>query len=262
MYINIENRLSEDILSQKFKEKNPDNTLYFFEETTSTFDAADTVGLSDGAVICARRQSGGRGRLGRQWHSEEGGIYMSVIKKADMTSSLPLLTAVCAAAVCKALSSHIKCMIKWPNDIVSEDGKKICGILSKTAITDSKSVYVNIGIGINVNTSKFDSSLPYAASIGRLTQKEQNENDILCEVVSEINRYCDMPHSKVTEEFSKMCVNVGKKVRVINYADGKIIEGNCIDINPDATLRVVTTDGDEISVNSGEVSVRGIYDYV
>ncbi|MDD3095859.1 MAG: biotin--[acetyl-CoA-carboxylase] ligase [Candidatus Neomarinimicrobiota bacterium] len=107
---------------------------------------------AQGDVLIARQQTGGRGRYGREWVSDEGGLYMSFLLKTirDPREVLPL-SLLSALAVLQALK---RCRdgdyaIKWPNDIyVSE--RKICGILPETRIMGSETHAV-IGIGVNVN---------------------------------------------------------------------------------------------------------------
>ena len=119
--------------------------FHFYEETTSTFDIAEKIRVKNGSVICARRQTKGRGRLGRSWESQNGGIYFSVIIMPDKRfSEVQILTALCAVGIRKALCAYLPCSIKWPNDIVSEDGKKICGILTKLKFTEDGKTVVNI----------------------------------------------------------------------------------------------------------------------
>lgn len=258
-----ENRLSPDIINKTLEKMKLGNKLYFFEEVTSTFDAAQNTDVSPGTVVCARVQTGGRGRLGRKWCSSEGGIYFSLIlKPAKDAGEIQVITAMCALAVQRTLSKYISCFIKWPNDIVSQNGKKLCGILSKAKISGDEVMYINAGIGINANISDFDSSLPHASSLKLLTGSEVNENEILCEVLREIDICIKMTPSEVMKSFEKVCITIGSQIKLEYHCGGKSIEGKCTGIEPDGSLIIQTDDAEALRVNSGEVSVRGIYDYV
>lgn len=255
------NSLSENTMRNILKTEYIGRDFHLFEKTSSTFDAANEIPVRNGTVICARKQTKGRGRLGRSWESEEGGIYFSLILIPDISfDEVQIMTALCAVGIRKALSSFLPCKIKWPNDIVSDDGKKICGILTKLRYDGNDKAIINVGIGINANTKKFDESLKYASSISLITGKDVNENLVLCRVLEEIERSCNLENTSETmEEYKRECVTLGKRVRVL-YADSeKNITGLCKEINSDASLTIETDDGESITVSSGEVSVRGIY---
>lgn len=256
-----------DITLQESRVRNMLETKYigrdfhFFEETTSTFDAADGIDIKNGSVICARRQTNGRGRLGRSWESEKGGVYFSVILMPDFEfDEVQIMTALCAVGIRRALSSFLPCSIKWPNDIVSKDGKKICGILTKLKFTHEGKPIVNVGIGINANTKKFDDELKYASSIALITGKDIDESLVLCKVLEEVEKCVSYENLLETiKEYKKECVTLGKRVRVLYATSGESVTGLCVRIEDDGSLMVKTDDGKLINVNSGEVSVRGIY---
>ncbi len=258
---NEKNTVSADFIKNNLKTEYIGKDFHFFNEVSSTFDMAENMPLKNGTVIYAKRQTNGRGRLGRSWESEEGGIYFSVILMPDMSfEEIHIMTALCAVGIKRALSSYLPCGIKWPNDIVSEEGKKICGILTKLKYDGNNRAVINVGIGINANTKSFDKELKYASSISLITGKDINEGDILCRVLEEIESCCT-PQTipKIMEEYKKDCITLGKRVRVIYAKDDKSIIGICKDINRDGSLSVETDDEKIICVTSGEVSVRGIY---
>ena len=74
-----ENTLCENIIRNILKTEYIGRDFYLLEKTSSTFDAANEIPIKNGTVICAKKQTNGRGRLGRSWESEEGGIYFSLI---------------------------------------------------------------------------------------------------------------------------------------------------------------------------------------
>ncbi|MBO5370156.1 MAG: biotin--[acetyl-CoA-carboxylase] ligase [Clostridia bacterium] len=239
------------------------NKLYYFEQTTSTFDEAAKIKPKGGDIICAKVQTSGRGRTGREWKSDIGGIYFSLIIEPEMEpDKMQIITIICALGVQKALSAHVKCFVKWPNDIVSEKGQKLCGILSKASLSAGETPLINVGIGINANNYDFGSNLPYASSLKEICGYEVNENKILCDVVECINEYCRKEVDDITKEFSDVCINIGSKVKAIYHKDNCDIEGKCIGIDSDGALLIQKDDSEVVSVNSGEVSVRGIYGYV
>jgi len=234
--------------------------LYFYKDTTSTFDRLSELSEKEGALVVASKQTSGRGRLGRRWSSDIGGIYFSFALPPENADNAPFITLTCALAVQRALSKYIPCEIKWPNDIVSS-GKKLCGILTKSTLSNGKIDNILVGIGINANISKFPEELIYASSIKLLTGKDVDENNLLYEVIKELDFFCfNQKRESILENYKKVCANIGKTV-TIHYTDSRgDIKGVCSDILSDGTMNVITDDGNTVNVNSGEVSVKGIYE--
>jgi len=252
--------LNENKIRKFFDSRYPGRDFYFFKETTSTFDEASLLPVRDKTVICAAKQTNGRGRLGRSWQSDEGGIYFSLILMPDMpTDKLQIITSLCAVAIQRAISKYIPCLIKWPNDIISKDGKKLCGILTKNHILNGK-VTVNAGIGINANTGCFDKELVYASSIYSITKEFTDENELFCSCLEELEYCTDMKNSsRVMNEYREKSATLGKRVRLLYASDERSETGVCTGIEDDGSLTVKKDDGSIINVTSGEVSVRGIY---
>ena len=257
--------LNEEKIKNSLKTKILGKDFYLFDSVTSTFDKAETLPVSNGTVICAKEQTNGRGRLGREWVSQAGGVYFSIILNPKVyAQNLQIYTAICAVGVQRAISKYVPCFIKWPNDIVSEDGKKLCGILTKAKFCDGKTPFINVGIGINANNSVASSALPYASSLKECVKDEIDENALLCDVLLEIEKCTEIDDiKKITDEFSKNCITLGRMVKIL-LPGGESIKGKCISVDPDGSALIEKDDKSLMKVNSGEVSVRGIYgeDYV
>ncbi len=116
-------------------------------------------GASHGAVIWAKRQTAGRGRMGREWVSAEGNLFVTVLLSPPVAlDECPQLSFVAALAVADTLDgivpdpSLVRC--KWPNDVLIA-GKKIAGILlesftTKELVTERQ--WIAVGVGINVDS--------------------------------------------------------------------------------------------------------------
>lgn len=132
-------------------------------ETDSTNNYAKKLaaeGAPAGTVVLADRQSAGKGRLGKSFHSPSGGLYMSIILRPKLPlSDMMAVTACTAAAVHEALNEFgFQTKIKWVNDLFL-NGKKICGILTEGSFNAEllSMDYLVIGIGINLRS---DPNLP------------------------------------------------------------------------------------------------------
>jgi len=111
-------------------------------------------GEAEGALVITEEQTGGKGRLGRQWHSPSGAnLLFSVLFRPpfsiDRVFSLTMLTSVSLVDAIRE-ATGLRALIKWPNDIYC-NGKKTAGILTEFS-ADSRGIeYVVVGTGLNVN---------------------------------------------------------------------------------------------------------------
>ena len=240
------------------------NIKYVYETDSTNNEAKRFSDMADGTLFIAEIQTGGKGRLGRQWTSPAGeGIWMSLLLKPDIIpEEAPEITLIAGLAVCRALKDF-SAGIKWPNDVVI-DGRKICGILTEMSAEIERVSYIICGIGINVNTAEFPDELKEkAASLYTVTGEKHNRAEIIKRVMEEFeplyNEYLKNRLKNIIPEYKSVCVNMGKRVSVIHGESQTI--GTAVDMTENGHL-VVDTDEGRITVSSGEVSVRGIYGYV
>ena len=104
--------------------------------------------------VVARRQTAGRGRSGRQWASEPGNLYASLLVQPGCPPPVvPQVSLVSGVAVLEAFKQvlagrEIALRLKWPNDVLIGQAK-CAGILAES-MTDGEAISVVIGIGINL----------------------------------------------------------------------------------------------------------------
>ena len=126
-------------------------------------------GAPDETAVLSIRQTAGRGRRGRSFLSEPGGLYLSyLIRPHESAQELLHLTALAGLCVCNAVRqvTGMQPSIKWPNDPVL-NGKKLCGILTELSVSleTQEPEYVVIGIGINCNQTQFPQELDMATGV-------------------------------------------------------------------------------------------------
>ncbi|HEX5579088.1 MAG TPA: biotin--[acetyl-CoA-carboxylase] ligase, partial [Candidatus Limnocylindria bacterium] len=134
-------------------------TIEFHAEIGSTNDRARealAAGIGDGLVVVADLQTAGRGRRGRTWTSPTGvNLMLSAgLRPRLAPADAGLLGIVAALAVrdaCAALAPGADLRVRWPNDVVTADGRKVAGLLVETALEDGRLSEAIIGSGINVN---------------------------------------------------------------------------------------------------------------
>jgi BirA family biotin operon repressor/biotin-[acetyl-CoA-carboxylase] ligase len=107
--------------------------------------------------VTAASQSAGKGRRGREWVSETGNLYASLVlidpAPVSKVGTLPLVAALGAHRALRPffMANPQALAIKWPNDLLV-DGRKICGILLESGILASGRMAVVVGCGVNCRT--------------------------------------------------------------------------------------------------------------
>jgi len=131
--------------------------LHFFDTIDSTNTLAARLArenAAEGTVVIADAQTGGKGRLGRNWVSPPGvNLYLSVIlRPRKLTSAAPQLSLLASVAVAETIvqQTQLAPTIKWPNDVLVS-GKKVCGILTEMQANGSQFRAVVVGTGVNLN---------------------------------------------------------------------------------------------------------------
>jgi len=139
--------------------------VHFFERCGSTnVEArakAEAAAHPGGLLVVADQQEAGRGRLGRSWDTEAGtNLMFSLVLVPEV---LPQLAPVCVLAWAAAMAEVLDCSVKWPNDLITAEGKKLGGILAELSAEAERVRFVVLGVGINANQVDFP-GLPQATS--------------------------------------------------------------------------------------------------
>jgi len=257
---------------ENFKPSHVGRNIVFLESVGSTNDHAKELaaqGALSGTVVIAGEQVAGKGRLGRSWDGAGSGkdIYMTILLRPDISGEnaarLTLLAGICTARAVNEISEK-KAGIKWPNDVVI-NGKKICGILTESAFKGKSLDYAAVGIGINVNREDFPPELAdKATSLYLENGRQYKRADIIKRVISLFDEYyggfVKAGISSFIDEYRRLCVNIGKTVTI--HENGTSYVAGAIGIGDNGALEVVTEGGEKRIIESGEVSVRGIYGYI
>jgi len=251
----------ENSLRAAFRERKIDLPLTFFDEAGSTNTEAKRAaaeGAPDSFFI-ARRQSAGRGRLGRSFISPEGGIYMSYLCHPDMPPrDAVMLTAYAAVAVCEAIEELTSARpgIKWVNDVYL-GGKKLSGILTEGAFSENGESfsYAVIGIGINVLSRPMPRDVAaIATSLEDECEKVPDIASLAAAVACRLIRFSEVPRSEYMEKYKGASVITGKRVYVTAADNAYFARAHRV--LDDASLAVITDKGEEIILRSGEVTVK------
>ena len=219
------------------------------------------------AVVIARQQTAGRGRLGRGFYSPRDGLYLSVIIKPDFDiRRASLVTVAAAAATSEAIDELCggKSEIKWVNDIYLK-GKKVCGILTE-ATTDFETGQIDsliIGIGVNTSEKSFPPELAnIAGSISEDGLDGHQKSLLAASITENVLRYTkDL--SGFMDSYRSRSMVIGREITVYTgtYRKDPTQElggkrARAIGIDDAGGLIVEYEDGIRQTLTSGEVSIR------
>lgn len=268
----IPDLLTEQEINEKLETKWAARTIESYDRLTSTNVRARELGEAGGVhglLVTADLQTAGKGRFGRSWVNDSGtNIAMSLLLRPEISpSSASMLTLAAALSVVAGIKEEtgVETGIKWPNDIVA-DGRKVCGILTEMSSDMDGIRYVVVGIGINVNNREFPEELNHSAiSLYRLAGRVFYRGSLAASVMKWFEYYYEifMKTQNLTglmNEYNEKLVNVNRGVRVHGLKES--YTGIALGINKEGELLVETDDGKVKKVSSGEVSVRGIYEYI
>ena len=240
--------------------------IYYFPELKSTNIMAKekalhrVEGIDEGTLIITERQSAGKGRLGREWFSPVGGIWLSIILYPQLSPSyISRITLMTAVAVVKAIKicTQIESQIKWPNDILINE-KKVCGILTEMSAELDIINWVVVGIGINVNIDHQDfpeDIQKNTISLKEILGKKVLRVKLVQTFLQEFEKYYESlkrrEFSSILKEWKLYSHTLGKKIRV--DMGERIITGEATDINEEGALILKKGDGKLVEIISGTI---------
>jgi BirA family biotin operon repressor/biotin-[acetyl-CoA-carboxylase] ligase len=240
--------------------------IAYQRETPSTQEIAKALaaqGVAEGTIVVAETQSKGRGRVGRQWSSPQGGVYFSIILRPDMKPSEALrLPLVAGVAVAQAIKRNTKLTpkLKWPNDIML-GSKKIGGILTEMNAEMDRLDWVIVGIGLNVNTphESFPEEVEGVATSlmeagGKNILRVKLLQDILFEFESLYDELAKSGFETIRMKWKALSNTIGANV-VVNMPTEKVT-GKAMDIDSDGALILKKEDGSLEKIIAGVVSLR------
>lgn len=244
--------------------------LHTIDSTNTFARELAKQGAPSGTAVIADRQTGGRGRLGRSFHSPGGlGLYFSLIlRPACQARELMHLTCAVAVAACDAVENitGLRPGIKWTNDLV-HGKRKLGGILTELGLKSDGTVdYAILGIGINCchQGSDFPEDIrSIAASLSMVTGNAVDRSRLaaaLLESLRQMDRQLLTGADAMLDRYRADCVTLSQDISLVR-ADGIIQHGTALDIDREGGLVVRFSDGRVETVTSGEVSVRGMYGY-
>lgn len=209
------------------------------------------AGAADRTMVRAVEQTGGRGRLGRNWASPPGNVYATAILRPAVSTTraaeLSIMAAVAAADAVAAFGGTVS--LKWPNDALL-DGGKVAGVLLEAITEEAALSAVLIGIGINVasrpelpdrRTARIagaDADMVFAALLAALDERyRQWRRDGL---------------TGIRPAWLARGPAIGSPITI--YQGNERLDGRFAGLDTDGTLVLALADGSTRRIASGEVA--------
>lgn len=214
--------------------------------------------------MVADLQTSGRGRRGRAWISPAGvNLAVSVALRPRLEGGqIGLLGIAAALAVrdaCAALAPGADLRIRWPNDVVTDVGDKVAGLLVETAVGNRRLIEAVIGIGVNVNWRRAEMPsdiAPRATSLAELAGRDLDRVALLEALLSALDAELaglERGASPVAR-FRDVSALDGRRVGI--EVGDEVLQGTAAGIADDGALLLDTAAG-RVALTIGEVvSVR------
>jgi len=237
-------------------------------EVDSTNDEAARLlaaGRAAPFVVLARRQTRGRGRLGRVWHSpDNGNLYVSFAFRPRLTPErMQMFTLWMGVNICELVANFCGAQpeLKWPNDLIFA-GRKAGGMLTEARIDADQIRDLVFGLGLNVNSPApawpgdlARQAISLAEHVGTPLDLNRFTAALVGRVLLTYERFIDGDYSKVfTELWHRYDVLRGKPAAVLE--GHRRHAGTVLGIDDEGSLLLRDARGRTQRFRSGEVTLE------
>ena len=224
--------------------------IEYLAETGSTNDYVKRY-LADGedAIVCAERQTGGRGTKGRSFASERGGVYLSALTFYDGVPASEAFRVMshAAVAVCRTAEAFGAAPeIKWANGVFA-NGRKLSGILIENGISDGKLRWSVVGIGVNV-CNDLSALNGIAISLSEAAGKPVSVEAAREELIRNLRR------SDSFDDYLSYLRFLGREVTVVE--NGRAFCAKAIRVLRDGRLEIEEAGGAPRALSAAEISLK------
>jgi BirA family biotin operon repressor/biotin-[acetyl-CoA-carboxylase] ligase len=213
-------------------------------------------------VIMAKEQTGGFGRLEREWFSPKGGVWISIIFQKPIPVELIQGFSIRYGLYLASFAiSGVDLKVRWPNDLMIGD-KKVGGILTEFSSKGNKLNHLIIGLGLNVNIPKnaFPDELRSTATS---FYEELNKEIDIIEIEQFVIEVTAMLFAKLENEtvaitnlkqlWKDLSYTYQKEIEII--IDNKKIIGTEVGICESGELIIELKDGTRKTFSEGEINL-------
>lgn len=223
--------------------------ILYLDEIDSTNDFCKANDDGQDLIVVAKSQSKGRGTKGRSFLSQEGGLYLSIMRHHTELFSRDAFKVMIntAVAVCKTIENcGLSPVIKWPNDVLI-NGRKVSGTLIENTFSGNRVARSIVGVGLNVNNTLSPELEQIATSLSQEKGKKLDLEKITGFFISALNdEYNVADYKKYINWFGLPITLVKGDEKLVVVAKDVALDGRLI----------CQIDGKEVQVSSGEVTLR------
>ena len=232
-----------------------DSKIIYHTQLASTMDAAKELarkGCPDFTTVIAGRQTSGRGRLDRQWSSEKGGLYFTMVLRPDLPPVLSFRVSFLASLTLAEILNEMfgtDVRVKWPNDLLVDECK-ICGMLAELEAEADRVTFINIGIGLNVNNNP-PSVEPAATSLRAILGRRVQQKEILSRFLDSFEAQMQAAaYNDVIERWKQFTVTLDRHVRVVTTRE--VFTGKAVDVDDTGALILKCSNGTLKTIRYGD----------
>lgn len=244
--------------------------LTVIDEIDSTNDEAArqlAEGRDSPFVILARKQTKGRGRFGRVWHSDDhDNLYTSFAFRPRIAPHrMPTFTLWMGVNICELITNFcsMRAGLKWPNDIVF-DGRKAGGMLTEARIDSDQMRDLVFGLGLNVNNPADawpDELAPRATSLAEQAGAPLDLNRFAAALIGRVSlayeQFIEGDHLKTfAQTWNHYDVLRGQNIAVLNGEQR--IAGTAEGIDDTGSLLLRDEQGRSRRFSAGEVTLEKV----
>ncbi len=273
-------KLSGDMIRHKLPTHTFGQNVIYTEKIGSTNTELKQLarkGAPEGLLYITDEQLVGRGRNEKKWQAPaESSILMSILFRPTnilQPDQGQRLTMLCAVALAEAIENKagITPDLKWPNDVIWKDRKKLAGILTEIEINDTGQLeWAVVGIGLNVNLD-FNKNEAYqrgngvpplsqtATSLSMILQKDTDTlripiiQRLLFNIEQGYNRLRE--GKNIHSEWERRLVGIGELITVIGV-NGNKQRGIMAGVDENGALLLASDDEPMKKIFAGDVSLQ------
>ena len=260
--------LSASLVQAYRRDRAGDFPLQLLAEVDSTNDEAArqlASGKTAPFAIIAQRQTKGRGRFGRAWHSEDNGnLYASFAFRPNLEPArMQMFTLWMGANVCELVANFCRTQpgLKWPNDLLF-DGRKAGGMLTEARMDADQIRDLVFGLGLNVNAPAdgWPAELAdRAVSLAEHTRHPLDLNKFTAALIGRVlqayDRFVDGSYSKTFADlWNRYDVLRDRPVAVLTPTQR--VAGIAVGIDDEGSFVVRTDKGRTERFRAGEVTLE------
>ncbi|WP_374660304.1 biotin--[acetyl-CoA-carboxylase] ligase [Phenylobacterium sp.] len=212
--------------------------------------------------ITALTQTAGHGRRGRPWTTSTGNLAATLLMTTDKppveAAQLSFVAALAAAELALTCIGPGAARLKWPNDVMVH-GRKAVGILIESGTRADGTIWLAVGIGINLAEAPTDVERPATSFAEHMASPPPAPLDALEILAARFEHWrtlwAEEGFAPIARGWTENAQGLGQpcEARLPNQTLRGIAEG----LDPDGALRLRLDDGAVMRITAGDVFFGG-----